>query len=83
MQIQINDMYKQQAIKIKNRRNINTKKRIDKLLELNAEQYCNLGSDSTKTEIQQAKLTSRFIFRIIKDYDNRLGDSLLRDSLQG
>ena len=80
---QINDMYREQAINIKNRLNINKKTKVDKLLELNANQYCNMGIDSTKQEWYQADLTSRFIFRIIKEYDYDLGRSLLRDSLQG
>ena len=82
-EFQLNDMYKEKAIKINNRKNINSKTKIDKLLELNADQYCNLGTESPKHEWHQANLTSRFIFRIIKEHDKRLGQSLLRDSLQG
>lgn len=79
----LNDMYKDKAQNIDNRRNLSTEDKIDHLLELNADQYCNLGTESTKTEWTTAELTSRFIFRLIKKYDQRLGKMLLRDSLQG
>ena len=39
--------------------------------------YCNLGSDSTKTERLETKKQSRAIYRAIKTIDKSLGDSLL------
>ena len=79
----MNKMYREKADKIVSYRTYSDKKKIDALLELSSDQYTNLGTDSTKTEINTAKLTSRYIFRLIKNIDNRLGNLLLRDSLQG
>lgn len=76
-------MYREKADKIVSYKTYDVHKKVDALLELNSEQYTNLGTDSTKTEVNTAKLTSRYIFRLIKQYDNGLGDLLLRDSLQG
>ena len=53
------------------------RQKIDALLELDANQYCNLGSDSTKTDRNEAKKQSRAIYRAIKQLDNRVGDRLL------
>lgn len=53
------------------------KERIDELLELDATQYTNLGSDSTKTEKKEVKKNSRLIYRAIKDLDKYIGESLL------
>ena len=76
-------MYKEKANKIDSYTSWSAKRKIDALLELNANIFCNLGTDSTKTEVSEAKLTSRHIYRIIKKYDYDLGQMCLRDSLQG
>ena len=57
---------------------ISLKDKIDRLLEMDATIYCNLGIDSTKTERQEAKTHSRIIYRAIKQLDERLGNSLLQ-----
>jgi hypothetical protein len=56
---------------------VSNKGKIDRLLELDATMYCNLGTDSTQTEKQEVKRTSRAIYRAIKTLDKGLGDSLL------
>jgi hypothetical protein len=76
-------MYREKADKITSYKTWSDNKKIDALLELNAQQYCNLGTDSTKTEWQEAELTSRYMYRLIKNYNYTLGKSLLRDSIQG
>lgn len=43
--------------------------KIDRLLKINAIQYANLGSDSYKYEREQAEITSRYIYRCIKEVD--------------
>lgn len=53
------------------------KERIDKLLELDATQYTNLGSDSTKAEKAEVKKNSKVIYRTIKDLDEYTGKLLL------
>ena len=56
--------------KILNYKTVTTKEKIDRLLEIDATQYCNLGCDSTKAEVQEAKKQSRAIYRAIaKDRD--------------
>lgn len=53
--------------KILNRRNLSQKGKEDALLELDASVRANLGCDSTKSEIKEAKQTSRKIYRAIRD----------------
>ena len=57
--------------KIINYKTVTTKEKID------ATQYCNLGSDSTKSEIQEVKKQSRAIYRAIKQLDPATGNLLL------
>ena len=53
------------------------KERIDQLLELDATQYTNLGSNSTKVEKAEVKKNSKVIYRTIKDLDEYTGKLLL------
>ena len=55
----------------------NEKKKIDALLEYDCNLYTNLGSDSSKTERNEAKKKSRFIYRAIKQINKPEGDKLL------
>lgn len=52
--------------------------RINQLLELDAIQYTNLGSESTKAEKLEVKKNSRIIYRAIKDLDLDTGKLLLQ-----
>jgi hypothetical protein len=52
--------------------------RINELLEIDANMYTNLGSDSTKAEKQDVKKNSRIIYRAIKDLDIATGKLLLQ-----
>ena len=52
--------------------------RVDELLEIDAIQYQNLGTDSTKAEKIEVKKNSRFIYRTIKDLDANTGKLLLQ-----
>ena len=63
--------------KILNYKTISDKEKIDRLLELDAIMYTNLGSDSTKTDRNETKKKSRIIYRAIKNIDRDLGDMLL------
>lgn len=63
--------------KILNYKTISDKEKIDRLLELDAIMYTNLGSDSTKTDRNETKKKSRIIYRAIKNLDRDLGDMLL------
>lgn len=53
------------------------KRKIDTLLEIDATMYTNLGSDSTKTDRENTRRDSRFIYRAIKSIDEHLGKKLL------
>jgi hypothetical protein len=63
--------------KILNYKTVTAKEKIDRLLEIDATQYCNLGCDSTKSEVQEAKKQSRAIYRAIKQLDPATGKLLL------
>jgi hypothetical protein len=52
--------------------------RVNKLLEIDANMYTNLGSDSTKAEKQEVKKNSRIIYRAIRDLDIETGKLLLQ-----
>tara|TARA_R110000751_G_scaffold78377_2_gene158086 strand:+ start:36 stop:278 length:243 start_codon:yes stop_codon:yes gene_type:complete len=56
---------------------ISDKGKIDRLLEMDAHQYCNLGIDSTKTEKEEVKKNSRFIYRIISKIHSPTGKLFL------
>ncbi len=55
------------------------KRKIDTLFEIDADLYCNLGSDSSKTEIENVKKQSRKIYKAIKRVDEYTGRLLLRE----
>ena len=74
----MNEMLKEKIDKIMAFKTVNDLDKIDRLLELNAIQYTNTGTDSTKTEMSIAESTSKYIYRNIKKLDYRLGNMLLR-----
>jgi len=53
------------------------KRKIDALLEIDATMYTNLGIDSSKTDRENTRRDSRFIYRAIKSIDELLGKELL------
>ena len=55
------------------------RKKIDTLLEIDADLYCNLGKESTKTDIEDAHKQSRKIYRAIKTVDSYQGGLFLRE----
>lgn len=64
--------------KILNYKSISIRQKIDRLLELDAINYTNLGSESTKTQREEVKKESRFIYRAIKTLDTNLGNLFLQ-----
>lgn len=54
------------------------KKKVDTLLAIDADLYCNLGIESSKTERENVKIKSRKIYRLIKSIDEYAGKILLR-----
>ena len=63
--------------KIINYKTYSVKKKIDALLEMDANIYCNMGIDSTKAERANAKKQSKAIYRAIKNLDKDTGNKLL------
>ncbi len=57
--------------------NITVKDRTDELLKLDAIQYTNLGLDSSKTEKNEVKANSKYIYKKIKDIDPESGKILI------
>ena len=51
--------------KILNFTSWSNKRKIDTLFEIDADLYCNLGSDSSKTEVESVKKQSRKIYKVI------------------
>ena len=54
------------------------KRKIDSLLEIDATMYCNMWSDSTKTDRLKTKKKSRQIYRAIKTIDSKMGNDFLQ-----
>ena len=55
-------------------------KKIDRLLELDAIQYTNIGVESLRSERLEVRLNSKYIYRLIGNIDLKLGKLLLRDA---
>tara|TARA_R110000823_G_scaffold313977_1_gene442199 strand:+ start:121 stop:348 length:228 start_codon:yes stop_codon:yes gene_type:complete len=71
-------MYSQEIIdKIYNYKTLSNKEKIDRLLEIDANQYTNCGIDSTKNEKLIVKKNSKYIYKTIKKIDEKIGKSLL------
>lgn len=58
------------------------RKKIDTLLEVDANLYCNLGKESSKTEVEKIKVQSRKIYRAIKTIDKYWGGMMLRENIE-
>jgi hypothetical protein len=52
--------------------------KIDRMLHIDAIQYCNLGIDSTKSEKELVKKNSRYIYRAISKLNKELGNKFLQ-----
>jgi len=76
--MQMNTELKEKVDKISSYKTVSDKEKIDRLLELNANQYCNLGTDSYKYEREEAEVMSRYIYKVIKNIDFYLGKMLLK-----
>ncbi len=57
--------------------NLTVKDRTDELLKLDAIQYTNLGLDSSKTEKNEVKSNSKYIYKQIKEIDPESGKILI------
>lgn len=71
-------MYSKKLVdKTLNCKRLTDKEKTDRLLEIDAIQYTNLGLDSTIEEKKAVKLNSRYLYEVIKKIDLRLGKTLL------
>lgn len=52
-------------------------RKIDSLLEMDADLYCNMGLETNKTQRLETKKKSRRIYHAIKQVDSSLGEKLL------
>ena len=57
---------------------LSDKDKVDELFRLDCKMYTNLGTDSTKSEIQETKKNSRIIYRAVREIDFWLGSACLR-----
>jgi len=71
-------MYSRQSVdKTLNCKSLTDRQKTDRLLEIDARQYTNLGIDSTTTEKEIVKKNSLYIYETIKKINLRLGKTLL------
>lgn len=56
---------------------LSVKERTDAILELDAISYTNLGIDSTKTEKTKVKNDSKYLYRLLKGFNEVDGNLLL------
>lgn len=73
-------MIRQKIDKIMSYKTYNNDDKINRLLEINANIYTNIGIDSSKSDIQRAESNSKYIYRNIQKLDDTLGRLLLRDA---
>lgn len=75
----INEIEMQDKIdKILAYKTVSDKEKIDRLLFMDADQYTNLGIESTKTAKENTKRNSRRIYRAIKTMNEDMGSRFLR-----
>lgn len=60
-----------------NYKSISDKEKVDRLLEIDAIQYTNLGTDSTKSEKLQVRRNSKYIYKAIQKINNEMGSKFL------
>ena len=56
---------------------LSVKDRTDAILEIDAISYTNLGSDSSKTEKNKVKSDSKYLYKLIKGFNETDGKLLL------
>ena len=71
-------LFRNKVDRIKNYKTYTAKQKEDKLLEIDCNQYTNLGKDSTKTEKQTVRNNSYYIYKAIKEFNKQSGELYLR-----
>ena len=64
--------------KILNYKTYSDKQKIDSLLEIDANLYCNLGKETNKTERLEVKRYSKLIYKAIKSINADTGNLFLQ-----
>jgi hypothetical protein len=67
-----------QILKIVGYKTWSDKKKIDAMLEIDSNNYTNLGKESLQKEKDLVKKQSRFIYRAIKSVDESVGNLLYK-----
>ena len=75
--IQCMDFKTETIDKILNYKSVSKRKKIDRLLEIDAIMYCNLGIDSSLNAKLKVKKNSRYIYRAISKLNKELGTKFL------
>ena len=71
-------LFRKESIdKIFNYTSISNIEKINRMLEIDATQYTNLGSDSTKTEKKIVKKNSKYIYKVISRINPEIGRQFL------
>ena len=68
---------KESIDKIFNYSSISNIEKINRMLEIDATQYTNLGSDSTKSEKEIVKKNSKYIYKVISRINPEIGRQFL------
>ena len=68
---------KESIDKIFNYSSISNIEKINRMLEIDANQYTNLGSDSTKSEKEIVKKNSKYIYKVISRINPEIGRQFL------
>ena len=68
---------KESIDKIFNYTSISNIEKINRMLEIDATQYTNLGSDSTKSEKEIVKKNSKYIYKVISRINPEIGRQFL------
>ena len=71
-------LFRSKVDRIKNYKTYSAKQKEDKLLEMDCNQYTNLGKESSKNEKQTVKSNSTYIYKAIKEFDPESGNLYLR-----
>jgi len=56
---------------------LSVKERTDAILEMDAISYTNLGTDSTKTEKKKVKSDSKYLYKLIRGFNEDEGNLLV------
>lgn len=73
----MNTYNKETIDKILAYKSISNREKISRMLAIDANQYCNLGIDSTKQQKEQVKKNSRYIYKAIQKLNYEMGSKFL------